>query len=211
MPEPIKRVEEYVGWLRALQGRMIIYRGLADADWDVESSAYRRIRKSEDFAPETPSRGALLRYISHQLDDAGLLGFRNRPNGILSDLELLAELQHFGAATCLIDFTSSAFIALYFACREETEKVGKVVAMPTDDIDRFSTINYEDLNKTVSMFLFEDRLWKWKPSSLNNRIVAQQSVIVFGEGRIGRNDYEEITINAASKRTSWRPWKNHSA
>ena len=59
-------------------------------------------------------------------------------------MELLAELQHYGAATCLIDFTNSALIALWFACHKEAGKAGKVVAMVTDDLERFSSISYVD-------------------------------------------------------------------
>ena len=115
-------------------------------------------------------------------------------------MELLAELQHYGAATCLIDFTTSALIALWFACREETDIAGKVVAMATDDFRKFSTTSYKDLNKPVKDFLNQGKLWKWEPSGLNNRIVAQQSVFVFGEGRIEESHYEVFTIAAASKK-----------
>ena len=198
MTAPIKTVEEFIAWTKELPGGMILYRGLANADWEVESSAYRRIRNSENFS----SVPAVIfqNYIDQMLDDASLQGFRERQDRSLSDLELLAELQHFGAATCLIDFTSSALIALFFACQEETGKAGKVVAMATDDIRAFSTISYEVLKKPVKEFLNQGRLWKWEPSGLNNRIVAQQSVFVFGEGRIEESQYKEITIVAADKK-----------
>ena len=65
----------------------------------------------------------------------------------------------------------------------------------------FSTISYGDLNKPIKEFLNQGRLWKWEPSGLNNRIVAQQSVFVFGEGRIEKNKFTEVTIAAACKRT----------
>ena len=196
MSEPIKSVEEFIAWTKQLDGQLLLYRGLADADWEVESSAQRRIRVSE----EEPLPVTFQNYIKQLLDNSGLQGFRYQHDRALSDLELLAELQHYGAATCLIDFTENALIALWFACREELQKDGKVVAMATDDIDKFSTVNYEDSNKPVMDFLNKDRLWKWTPSSLNNRIVAQQSVFVFGEGAIKKSLYEEIKINAGSKK-----------
>ena len=114
----------------------------------------------------------------------------------------MAELQHYGAATCLIDFTTNALIALWFACEEKSDKAGKVVAMATDDPEKFSQIGYEDLkDKEIKEFLNTGKLWKWSPSSLNNRIVAQQSVFVFGEGHIGESYYEEIEIDAGSKQS----------
>ena len=200
MTEPIKTVEEYIAWTKGLQGGLILYRGLPDADWEVESSAYRRIGKSRDISSETVPAITFQNYIDHLLDEAGLRGFRERRDKSLSDLELLAELQHYGAATCLIDFTTSALIALWFACQEEEGKAGKVVAMATDSIERFSTIRYENLDKPIKEFLDQGKLWKWEPSGLNNRIVAQQSVFIFGEGRIERNHCEQITIAADCKK-----------
>lgn len=153
MTESIKTVEEFVAWTKALRGSMKLYRGLANAEWEVESSAYRRLRRSEEMSSETLPAIMFQNYIYTLLDEASLQGFREREGRSLSELELLAELQHFGAATCLIDFTDSAAIALYFACREEFDAEGKVVAMKTDDIQRFSTINYDDLEKPVRKLL----------------------------------------------------------
>ena len=201
MTEPIRTVEEFIAWTKELHGGLFLYRGLADAGWEVESSAYRRIRKSEDLSSKTVPAVTFKNYTDRLLDEAGLQGFRERQDRRFSDLELLAELQHFGAATCLIDFTTSALIALWFACQEEEgNPPGKVVAMATDSIERFSTIRYEDLDKPIKEFLNQGKLWKWEPSGLNNRIVAQQSVFVFGEGRIEKSHYEEITIAADCKK-----------
>ncbi|MCY4410198.1 MAG: tetratricopeptide repeat protein, partial [Caldilineaceae bacterium] len=200
MAEPIKSVDEFIAWTKGLQGRMILYRGLANEEWEVESSANRRIRKSEEMSYETVPEITFQNYIYNLLDEASLQGFRERQGRSLSDLELLAELQHYGAATCLIDFTTNALIALWFACQEERGQPSKVVAMATDSIERFSSIRYEDLEKSIKVFLNQGMLWKWEPSGLNNRIVAQQSVFVFGEGRIEESYYEEITVTAACKR-----------
>ena len=57
MTEPIGTVEEFITWLRSLKGGLIIFRGLANAGWEVESSAYRRIRQSEEMSSETVSKG----------------------------------------------------------------------------------------------------------------------------------------------------------
>ena len=57
----------------------------------------------------------------------------------LSDLEILAELQHFGAATCLIDFSRSALVALWFACQtgfKRGRKRKSIYAVRHDDMVR---------------------------------------------------------------------------
>lgn len=199
MSEPIQMVEEFIAWTMELQGGLFLFRGLPDASWEVESSGYRRIERSGEITSETVPSVTFKNYIDHLLDEAGLRGFRKRRDRSLSDLELLAELQHFGAATCLIDFTTNALVALWFACHKETGVAGKVAAMATDDPERFSSVSYDDSEKPVNEFLKSGKLWKWEPSGLSNRIVAQQSVFVFGEGRIAKDYYEEFTIAAALK------------
>ncbi len=204
MSEPIKSVEEFIEWTKQLDGQFLLFRGLADADWKVESSAHRRIKASEEKQLPVTFQN----YIKRLLDNAGLQGFRYQHGRKLSDLELLAELQHYGAATCLIDFTENALVALWFACQEEpekdgTKKNGKVVAMATGGIETFSTVSYEDLNeKPIEEFLNPGKLWKWTPSSQNNRIVAQQSVFVFGEELMYDllYGYEIIQIDAGRKK-----------
>ncbi len=190
-----------------LDGQILLYRGLADADWEIEASAYRRIKES---LKADPALVTFQNYNKQLLDSAGLQGFRYQNGRKLSDLELLAELQHYGAATCLIDFTENAMIALWFACQEEQDKDGnkkngKVVAMATGGIETFSTVSYEDLNeKQIEEFLNPGKLWKWTPSSLNmnNRVVAQQSVFVFGEEVIYESIdwHQKVEIDAGRKR-----------
>ena len=191
----IRTVKGYIDWLKQVQGRSVLYRGLADAAWEVESSAYRRIKRSEGEAPPRVFQN----YIEQLLNRAGLQGFKRRRGEELSELELLAKLQHNGAATCLIDFTENALVALWFACQEESGKPGKVVAMETAESEDFSIVTYENLQDPIKEFLNQDKLWEWTPSNLGNRIVAQGSFFVFGEGKIEERRYEEIRINRNSK------------
>ena len=81
----------------------------------MEASAYRRLPETERNDPNN-----LLKINQELIDKACLLGHDHKDGRYLSDLELLAELQHFGAATCLIDFTRSAQIALWSACQQSS-------------------------------------------------------------------------------------------
>ncbi len=196
----IRSVEEFIKWTEDLQGEIMLYRGLAKANWDVSSSAYRRIEKSENESLFT-SDSMIHGYTVELLNDASLRGFRERQSKNLSDLEMLAELQHYGAATCLIDFSENAMIALWFACYECPSYDGKVVAVETGDTTDFFTISYEDIDKPIESFIDQGKLWKWKPDSINNRIVSQQSTFLFGKGRIEKwnVDYKEIEIEVNKK------------
>ncbi len=197
MSEPIKSVDEFVARTEKLEGRMFLYRGLPCANWLVESSAYRRLREPE----KDPSPDIFQNYIRELLDRASSQGFRYQHDRKWSDLELLAELQHYGAATCLIDFTRNALIALWFACREEPKQIGKVVALATDDFTSISIVNYEESKKSVYGFLNRGKLQQWTTGGLDSCTTAQQSVFIFGKGATGKYLYEKIEIDARSKKS----------
>ena len=196
MAEAIKNIDDYLAWTRQLCGRLLVYRGLCDDSFEVSATAYRRLTESQK---KSPSPALIENYIKQLLNDAGLRGLRRVQDRSFSDLELLSELQHHGAATCLIDFTTNPLIALWFACREKPERPGKVVAMATDNTDFFSTVSFSDLEKSIEKFLHENKLWKWEPGLVSNRILTQQSVFVFGRGKIEERYYEKIAIDSRSK------------
>ena len=148
-------------------------------------------------ASNNPAR--LLRINQDLIEKARLLGHDQKNGQRLSDLELLAELQHFGAATCLIDFTRNALVALWMACQQSTtreangkirEANGKVFAVRSDDSDRFETITQKLVtHEDIDYFFREDEqrgypLYQWPPKYQNNRIIAQQSVFIFGGAQV---------------------------
>ncbi|MDA7962829.1 MAG: FRG domain-containing protein [Gammaproteobacteria bacterium] len=211
-PISVETVEEFSRWVEKREGQLLLYRGLADIKWEVESAAYRRIKEPEETL-DTPLYipGVFKNSIARLLDTAHMRGFRMHEGRELSDLELLARLQHFGAATCLIDFTRNPLVALWFACREQPEKDGKVVAMDTGaDVtipnlsgssqlqSAFSTVGPEQLESKIEDFLYGKTLWKWEPSPWESRVIAQQSIFVFGQAKIYVL-FEEARIPASAK------------
>ena len=121
-------------------------------------------------------------------------------------MEVLAELQHFRAATCLIDFTYSAPVAFWFACQptSEDDPNGKVRAIRNEP-SKITEITPDLLTKDTELdhFFKADEngkypLYRWQPSQLNNRIISQHSVFLFGHDKIIRPD-AECVIAADSK------------
>ena len=90
------------------------YRGQWDASWPLQSGATQRIAGKKSKPEE------LISYHEDLLEEARLIegGNLGRNGRELWDLELLARLQHYGAATCLLDMTSNFNIALWFACQQ---------------------------------------------------------------------------------------------
>lgn len=184
--EPITNCAKFLEWVRA-QKRGMLYRGLANADkWgDAESSIFRRLRDENNGADI--SRHHFIKATEHLLESAVMKGHDKKDGGKIGALELLAELQHYGAATCLIDFTKNPLIALWFACCEEFDSDGKVVAMDAGG-NNAANIKSEHLTPDIAIGkLFHDsgnKIWTWEPRHQNKRITAQRSVFVFGEPEI---------------------------
>ena len=135
-------------------------------------------------------------YINRLLSDFKELHPQDCHN---SDIEILADLQHYGAATCLVDFSNNLLISLWFATQLGTD-INEMGFLFCYDINteilvdgKLSILNEQNYkNKTISDILKqttkvtkyngmnEYKFWLWKPSKLNTRITRQDSVFLFG-------------------------------
>lgn len=192
------------------KGRLI-FRGQANKSWDVASSAGRRLRREGK-----DKQNEYIRYHINLIANARKNGYNKLEAGSkLSDLEVLAEIQHYGGATCLTDFSTNFLVALWFASQEYSEKKiikerkkgkiewkeikiktkGKVVWLDLGEDKNFNNISYYNNYKegdTIQHLLtkrnqsfdlkmkVEPRFWLWEPTKLNNRIIKQDSVFLFG-------------------------------
>ena len=182
----VSTLTEFLVWAAQFNDGQYLFRGVKKETYGMAASASRRL------PPEyrnNPSR--LLKINKRLIEDARGRGHDQKDGRILSDLELLAELQHFGAATCLIDFTRSTLVALWFACesgtKEENDANGKVFAVSRGV--RLRTVKPDLIKKDLDWFFEPDeknqsQLFQWEPKLQNNRIIAQHSVFVFGGAKV---------------------------
>lgn len=202
--KPIKTLNEFMKWAQTFNKGEYLFRGVSKScyikDGQIEASAYRRLPQD---VPKSPDR--LLEINQELIENARLLGHAQRNGQDLSDLDVLAELQHFGAATCLIDLTSNALVALWFACQQSAEgnqENGKVVVLRSDGPEPLTRVDYKLSKKKIEHFFKPDDagrypLYRWQPKFQNNRILSQQSVFVFSGARI--ESAGECQIEASSK------------
>ena len=177
-----------------------LYRGQADATWPVSCSAARRLTQDPTNPIEDQLINSLLvGYLEFLIAKPRMRDFL--PPGFSatsSDLELLAQLQHQGAATGLIDFTRQPSVALWFACNEHDTTDGAVYVFARSATEEIS--NSRDLEKKIQSFYEEGTLWSWEPSARGNRIVAQSSVFVFGVATVASHRMRKFIIRADRKR-----------
>ncbi len=119
-----------------------------------------------------------------------------------TDLQRLALLQHLGAATGLIDFTEDPLVALWFACREESQSDGKIFVVDIAS-QSFLDLNANEHYGAESLFsLTEHQASYWHPNldGLSmTRVIAQRSVFVLGTPLIPEGLWVEVEVPSFAK------------
>lgn len=214
-----QHINKFLAELSDLHGGFA-YRGQEDAEWELESSAIRRLKESEVtrywIQPGRCARTLLRYHLDELIDPARTAGFGIEDGHEIPDLELLAKLQHFGAATGLLDFTWNPLVALWFACKPAKfghrrikggEPAGKVFALNLNDQQHFERVPYRRINenpafeKLISPEELNVPLY-WEPivnDAARARIIGQSSVFVIGRPFIPSRIVNEFEIDADHK------------
>lgn len=160
-------------------GRPEIWRGQSQT-WPLHSGAARRFRDSPVFHPTRNDpvmlEGFVADYERRLIDQARLDGHGEINGRRRSDLEILALLQHHGAATRLIDFSLNSFIALWFACRADLAEYGIVVGF---DLDAAKQVRRQELLDAPIEVHQAPGFKFWWPWGLSPRMPAQAAVLAW--------------------------------
>ena len=190
----------YMSWVMPLQAKgRHAFRGQADAKWGVTSGAYRRLEKEMKKSPYA-AKSLFVGYLHERINEAHM---RFSVHGGKYPLEVMAQLQHYGAATGLIDFTESALAALWFACKDEQKKTGKVFVVRLDNLKKIKEIKTRDgIKGELDKFFptkMSDELRAWRPGDGNSRMVTQQSLFLFGRPEIGEDFFAKAPFMVAAE------------
>jgi FRG domain protein len=106
------------------------WRGLSNCDYELTSSLHRSLEKGGETCITEEKIREKEKDVLKKARDWGL-GIEG--GNMVDDLQLLADLQHFGVPTRLIDVTSNPMTALWFACRssgrEGNDRSGVLIAL----------------------------------------------------------------------------------
>lgn len=161
------------------------FRGQQDARWPLNSSLSRYL---EAFIPD--------RATWRIREERAIRIFRRKAHNYLSnpavldnDLRCLALMQHHGAPTRLLDFTKSAFVAVFFAI-ESAVADAAVYALNTPKLWNVSPTKNAGLNRETidprsggnfeKYFLPNENeiIWIGEPTEMDQRLVAQSGTMV---------------------------------
>ncbi len=179
----LERWSDFVAQTDALEGWA--FRGHVSAQWPLVPSLTRRLL---EFSPDSrlwPLREAramrVFRRKAHiYLQDRTALD---------DDLRCLALMQHHGAATRLLDFTKSPFVAAFFALESAIHDVA-VFALNTPALwgrapDFEPTLTRAQIDPrqpgNFERYFAANRLpvlWFGEPSEMDSRLVAQSGLFV---------------------------------
>jgi len=123
--ETVASLDEYIERVSAIANtwpdRRFVWRGVANANYALHASLYRRIRR-EDRNTELQLRRAEDAIVAEARD----WWLQRTAIDRFSALELLAALQHQGVPTRLIDFSHNALVGLWFAVEEKRDEHGRI-------------------------------------------------------------------------------------
>ena len=177
--ELLKDIDDAIAKIKKEQGndyKGCIFRGEpSDKFSEISSSLYRKLDEpdpiltdsstSEDPIPEKYKKKML-----EELQEKYARGARFQSGSTKSDTEVLAELQHYGGETNLIDFSESHLVALFFACDDDSHigDSGRLIILPKRDIEMASDSETVPSNKRCMV----------SPLPNNGRAHAQRSVML---------------------------------
>jgi len=170
----------------------LVWRGQQNADWAVDSSLTRRLRRDGRELGEEE----MIAVEEFQMVAADRWGIPH----ILGDLNFLAELQHEGAPTRLVDVSVDPEVAVWFAVQESNELDGtdaRVLAWGRSAAPKRNMPIYPPAvipsaggnafwHQWTDKAARRDKDWgtgaalrSWQPAALNERMRAQRAAFLF--------------------------------
>lgn len=159
-------------------GIVRMWRGQSNIEWKIDSSAYRRIYKSKGKVSEND----LIHYETTLLKHAKHKDYHVSKGRIINDLELLALLQHNGAATRLVDFSRNSLVALWFAISNQMDKTGLLFGAHAYFLGGYEGENKEETYENVIKILPTiQHPITWEPTVVSPRVAAQHSQFLYSD------------------------------
>ena len=109
----VTSVLEFLKWVEKQEGTELLFRGQSCCKYEVKSGAKRLFGSDTSYSNSERSHNRDI------IENARLQGIYDNSNSMTAktDWGILAQQQHIGAATSLLDFSSNPLVSLFFACQ----------------------------------------------------------------------------------------------
>lgn len=190
-------------------GHRFAWRGHSDTNHTLTSSLQR-------VPPATNDEDEIRRREDVTIRDARAWGLGVTRHGLLDDLQLLADLQHHGVPTRLVDVTSNPMTALWFACAYNTDRDGLLLAINTSGwreiVPGEAPTTWADMGgpgaragTTRRAALGDGSPYVLRVPEPNARMSAQEGYFISGvlpSGDLVRGPIEAIQVNYSPRRVA---------
>ena len=179
----IESLEDFKKFLISVnhENECFLSRGVSDEAYKFTSS----VRYHRDEFPDSLSLEQIRDKMKTKTDGR-LLNIRN--NGLLY-LENLSNLQHDTQGTFLSDYSFDPYTGLYFACKIQNGKYGKIAFIPSLDDRVFYTTPEDVKNGNFDYFVSNDSkinddetIRLFKSRRVNNKLLYQSSIFAIDRG-----------------------------
>ena len=158
----ISSINQYVDFLGEIQKNdsKILFRGHSKVSYDLKPSLFR---KKEWLSNERKMYLELMAKCPAEFER------------LESHIEKLAEMQHYGLPTRLLDVTQNPLVALYFACETQPSYYGEIIVF-SQDLDSIKYFQSDTVALLASLPLFTENE---QMQFYNSSIVNASNVKVF--------------------------------
>lgn len=142
----IDSIQKYIEVLAELnsQGKEKFYRGHGSTSYSLYPSVFRR----ENWLQSEKNMCAELR-----------INCVTEFSAMRTGLDILAEMQHYGLPTRLLDVTTNPLVALYFACEDKKPQCGEVIVFNVDRSDiKYPQSDTVSILSHLTEFSFKEQL-----------------------------------------------------
>lgn len=175
----LSRLSGAIAWFTTkFQDRRFVWRGVANADWDLQPRLHRHVRATT----RTPTFAGVLsteRAILDQVEQFGWFEENRVPAG--NTLERLAFLQHNGVPTRLLDITRDPLVALYFASDRFITDAGDADGALIALLDTGAKASFDEDRIVINPPVGDvgpSSYAIWQPAPRIGRVISQRSEFV---------------------------------
>lgn len=204
---------------QTFKGEVWLWRGQARSDHDLVPGMHTRIlnhMSTPHYRRDPQPPNDLLKTATEQLlNDARNVGLDRQGDIRLPDMALLANLQHYGAATPLLDVTTDPLIALWmiaFANSENPAEYDKspgylygIIKPPEDRrISAYDARKFSASGEPSILNSLQGKVWWYEAPDVSERLRIQRGSFLIGPLSLqGNNLDSSLPLNLEDGGSDW--------